>query len=78
VRADSVFVQVEGDHGWTTWTPVESLDDVGAEGAVYVLDREVGELTFGDGERSAVPPREAGVQANYGYGVGGSVPERMQ
>jgi hypothetical protein len=70
VRAEGVFLQVRDRDGWTTWTPAERFDDFGPADAVYVLDREAGELVFGDGEHGAlVPAGTASVQATYRYGV---------
>lgn len=37
---------------------------------VYTLDRESGEVRFGDGLRGARPPRRAVIQASYAYGGG--------
>jgi alpha-N-arabinofuranosidase len=70
VSADGLFLQVEGERGWRTWTPLERFDDAGREAAVYVLDAEHGEVTFGDGERGSVPPTGARIQATYRYHAG--------
>jgi Bacteriophage tail sheath protein len=70
VAAEGVFLQVESDDGWTTWTEVTNFDDVNSSGRVYTLDRDAGELTFGDGEHGAgLPAGGANIQATYRYGI---------
>jgi hypothetical protein len=58
----------------TTWTEVESLDPAGPFDRVFELDAEAGVVTFGDGERGAIPPLvpQAGaiVALLYHYGGG--------
>ncbi|HMV66289.1 MAG TPA: putative baseplate assembly protein [Myxococcota bacterium] len=53
------------------WTEVETLDASGPDDTVYLLDREAGELRFGDGSRGRPPPLNARVIAlTYRYGGG--------
>jgi uncharacterized protein len=71
VRSEGVFVQVREPEGWVTWTPVDRLEEQGPEDRVYVLDREAGELRFGDGKHGARPPAGADVvRATYRFGSG--------
>jgi phage tail sheath protein FI len=71
VHPEGVFLQVRGAEGWTTWTPVDDLADAGSRDRVYVLDREEGEVVFGDGVHGAIPPAGTNnVQAAYRYGLG--------
>ncbi|MDH3388804.1 MAG: hypothetical protein OEN02_12960 [Gammaproteobacteria bacterium] len=51
------------------------LDDIDPiDGRVYTLDRDAGEITFGDGNRGTRPPSgRSGVLGAYRFGDGGSV-----
>ncbi len=71
LRSEGVFLQVGG----TTWTEVEDFDAAARDAAVYVLDRESGRVTFGDGVRGAVPERGVKMQATYRYGTGSRAAE---
>jgi conserved hypothetical protein, phage tail-like region len=62
------------------WSEVDDLAIAGSEigsgknananSKVYRLDREAGELFFGNGLRGARPPKGAVIQASYAYGGG--------
>ncbi|ARA94267.1 putative baseplate assembly protein [Rhodothermaceae bacterium RA] len=53
------------------WTPgVQPGPADAASAKVYTLDRESGEIRFGDGLRGARPPRGSLIQASYAYGGG--------
>jgi phage tail sheath protein FI len=77
VAAEGVFLQVQSDDGWTTWTEVTNFDDVSSSAPVYTLDRDAGELTFGDGKHGALlPAGNASIQATYRYGIGRKRPDQ--
>lgn len=69
----SATVTVDG----TEWTEVEDFDASGPAGRHYVLDRQRGELTFGDAERGRRPPADGEIRVSYvaGGGTAGNVPE---
>lgn len=52
------------------WKRVERLDCYGSYDQVYYLDRENGEIAFGDGEHGQRPPVGASIQASYRCGAG--------
>ncbi|THE64849.1 putative baseplate assembly protein [Salinadaptatus halalkaliphilus] len=52
------------------YTEVPDFDASGPEDCHYVLDREAGYVTFGDGFNGTVPPANATVIADYVYGGG--------
>jgi Bacteriophage tail sheath protein len=71
VAAEGVFLQVADAGAWTTWTEVTQLHDSGPGERVYTLDRDAGELVFGDGEHGAsLPVGGQTVRATYRYGTG--------
>ncbi len=41
---------------WVLWRPVDDLDEAGPADRVYAIDQTFGVVSFGDGERGAVPP----------------------
>ena len=49
---------------------VEPGSGPGASAVVFTVDRESGEIRFGDGAHGARPPRGAVLQASYDYGGG--------
>lgn len=56
------------------WQHVESLADAEPDARVYTLDRESGEVTFGDGKHGAAPPdAPVTAQATYQTAGGGTV-----
>jgi hypothetical protein len=66
-----VLVEVRDTEGWIAWKQIEDLGAAGPEDRVYVLDREHGELVFGDGQHGARPPSgRDNVRASYRYGAG--------
>ncbi|MEO3974833.1 putative baseplate assembly protein [Streptomyces sp. CAU 1734] len=84
VLAGSVVIEVDDDRGGdvfgttgataSRWREVESLSAHGADDRVFTVDRETGELTFGDGVHgAAVPPGFRNVRAvRYRVGGGGA------
>jgi predicted phage baseplate assembly protein len=71
VIAGSLLVEIEEPGGWTPWTPVDDLQAVGEDGRCYVLDREAGEVRFGDGVRGRAPQIGERIRAtSYRYGGG--------
>lgn len=55
------------------WRPWERTPDFAASGPLdrhYVLDRELGQVLFGDGRHGAVPPTGSTVRATYRSGGG--------
>lgn len=71
VVAGSLTLEVEEPGGWAAWTEVDDFLASGRDDRVYVLDREAGEVRFGDGTRGR-PPRigERVRAAGYRYGGG--------
>jgi predicted phage baseplate assembly protein len=62
---------------WVRWDAVEDFLDSGAEARHYRIDRTSGTVTFGDGQRGAIPPAgENNVRVTYKTGGGsqGNVP----
>ena len=68
----SATVFVDGNR----WHEVPDFDASGPDDNHYILDREDGTVTFGDGIRGRVPAADASVVADYvaGGGVAGNVP----
>ncbi|WP_331234155.1 putative baseplate assembly protein [Natronorarus salvus] len=63
--------------GDTRWTAVDDFGAAGPDDRCYVLDRERGVVTFGDGRRGAIPLPGQTVSAGdvvYGGGPQGNVP----
>lgn len=61
--------------GGAEWTSVASLAGSLADDRHYVLDRNTGEILFGDGTHGAIPPEDAPVVIDYlaGGGTAGNV-----
>ncbi len=60
-----------------TWTEVTDFDAAAADAHVYVLDREAGQVIFGDGIHGRPPPDQqqvVAIQYRWGGGKGGEVP----
>jgi hypothetical protein len=71
VHPEGALVEVRGTEGWIAWTQIEDLAAAGPEDRVYALEREHGELVFGDGRHGARPPTgRDNVRATYRYGAG--------
>ncbi|AFO55266.1 hypothetical protein NJ7G_0010 [Natrinema sp. J7-2] len=68
----SATVFVDGQR----WQAVPDFDASGPDARHFLLDREAGTVTFGDGNRGRVPPADATVVADYvaGGGEAGNVP----
>jgi phage tail sheath protein FI len=79
VAAEGVFLQVPDDGAWTTWSEVADFHDAGPRDRVYTLDRDAGELVFGDGEHGAIPPAGSeNIRATYRYGGGRGHPSTAE
>jgi hypothetical protein len=52
------------------WTEVSSLADSGPDDRHFTVDRETGEVCFGDGEHGRRPASGSRVEATYGSGSG--------
>jgi len=65
-------VTIKGDD----WQEVDDFDASEPEDNHYVIDRETGEITFGDGIRGKVPPQDEEIYITYRYGGGeqGNIP----
>jgi phage tail sheath protein FI len=71
VCARDFLLQVKSPQGWTTWTRVDELGRAGPNDRVFELDREQGELVFGDGRHGATPPSGTDVvRVAYRHGGG--------
>ena len=64
--ARTVTVTVD-DHEWSL---VCNLGDAGSSDAVYVLNRETGNIRFGDGVHGARPPVGSTITVSYFRGAG--------
>jgi hypothetical protein len=76
VVAGSLALEVEEPGGWTPWTAVDDFLAAGRDDRVYLLDREAGEVRFGDGTRGRPPrigERVRAVEYRYGGGRTGNV-----
>ncbi|WP_363463303.1 putative baseplate assembly protein [Halogeometricum borinquense] len=62
----SADVRVNGER----FVEVPDFDASGPTDPHYCLDRDAGQITFGDGEHGSVPPADATVTADYVYGGG--------
>lgn len=71
---DSVSLSIlERDGAWHEWTATQAFTFHGPEDRVFVVDREMGALRFGDGLTGRVPVPDAAQDPNLKlrYGVGG-------
>jgi hypothetical protein len=69
--AAEVLVQVKEAGAWSTWRRVRELAGAGAADRVYIVDAQLGELTFGDGEHGApLPAGSQNVRVAYSHGAG--------
>ncbi|WP_370573067.1 putative baseplate assembly protein [Methanomethylovorans sp.] len=58
---------------WVRWTAVRDLFDSAGEDRHYIIDRNTGEVCFGDGKQGMVPPIGANnIKATYSIGGGRS------
>lgn len=77
VLAGSLVLEVDGGDGFQPWTEVEDLSSHGPEDEVYTLDRQTGEVAFGDGLHGrALPSGFRHVRARvyrWGGGAAGAV-----
>ena len=71
LAADRVVLEVAVSGAWTIWREVPDVGKAGPGDQVYSVDRESGEVTFGDGEHGAAPPSGGqNIRATYRYGGG--------
>lgn len=52
------------------WRAVSTFRNAGPRDAAYILNRETGRITFGDGVHGARPPIGATVTVSYRHGAG--------
>jgi hypothetical protein len=73
----TLVLQVEEADGWTTWREVDGFHASGEADRDYVLDRESGEVRFGNGVQGRTPQIGQRLRAReyrYGGGPAGNVP----
>jgi hypothetical protein len=66
----SAAIRVEDGGGSVVWTEAPDWDRVGPFDQVFVLDRERGEVMFGNGRVGAVPAADAQLFTTYAIGGG--------
>ncbi|MDM0047919.1 putative baseplate assembly protein [Variovorax sp. J22R115] len=67
-----VLLQVrEHDDPWVPWEEVDDLSDSTAASRHFTLDRQTGELRFGDGRQGRIPPAGANNIVLLAYAAGG-------
>lgn len=73
---DGELVEVLTASGWAAWARTPDFAGSAPLDRAYVLDRDLGEIRFGDGRRGALLPAGAAVRATYasGGGASGNVP----
>lgn len=57
IHPGSLVLEVDSGRGFEPWTEVEDLSQYGPEEEVFVLDRQSGEVSFGDGFHGKALPR---------------------
>jgi alpha-N-arabinofuranosidase len=67
VVARSYVVYIAG----RAWRPIASLASAGPNAQVYQFSPDTGEISFGNGEHGAIPPRRAEIRASYYSGPHG-------
>jgi hypothetical protein len=72
---DGERLEVLAGSGWEAWQRVPDFAASGPLDHHYLLDRDLGEVRFGNGRRAAIPPAGAAVRATYASG-GGSADNR--
>jgi hypothetical protein len=75
----TVTLQVEDASGWPGWKEVDDFDASREDDRHYVLDPEVGTVTFGNGVRGAAPQIGQRIRVSgyrYGGGLAGNVPPK--
>src|SRR5262249_37586796 len=79
VLADSLRLEVEEGQPWTEWQEIERRHASGPDDRHYVLDREAGEVRFGNGLQGLPPQTGQRIRAReyrYGGGLEGNVPAK--
>lgn len=77
VLANTAVVQVEEGPGWRSWEEVDGFHASSPYDRHYVLDRDSGDVTFGNGSRGLTPQIGQRIRAReyrYGGGAQGNVP----
>ncbi len=77
VVAGTLALEVEGDDGWQAWQEVDGFWASAEDARHYVLDREAGQVTFGNGFQGLAPQvgrRVRAVSYLFGGGPQGNVP----
>ena len=72
----SLVLEVEEAGGWKRWTEVDGFHASGADDRHYILDRDAGEVRFGNGLQGLPPQigqRIRAVEYRYGGGEQGNV-----
>jgi hypothetical protein len=72
---DGERVEVLAGSDWRAWARTPNFAGSGAVDRHYVLDRDLGEIRFGNGRRGAIPPAGAAIRCTYASG-GGSADNR--
>lgn len=79
VIAGTLTLSVDEGGEWKPWTEVDSFQASVEDDRHYTLDRQAGEVTFGDGLRGRAPQigeRIVAQSYRYGGGAAGNVPAR--
>lgn len=63
------MVEVDGGSRYE-WHEVADFDASTPTDRHFVFDRESGKMSFGDGERGSIPPRDRNISVTYRYGQG--------
>lgn len=77
VLPDSLVLEIEEQDGWVAWQEVDGFFASDDESRHFMLDREAGEIRFGNGLQGHAPPFGARVRARtyrHGGGTRGNVP----
>jgi hypothetical protein len=77
VLPGTLRLEVAEEHGWQAWQEVAGFEESGEDDRHFVLDREAGEIAFGDGIRGRAPQAGQALRATryrYGGGSEGNVP----
>ena len=79
VIAGSLKLEVEEGQRWVEWKEIDSFHAAGPDDRRYTLDREAGEVRFGNGLQGLPPQIGQRIRAReyrYGGGVEGNVPAK--
>lgn len=62
-----VFIKEESH--WTKWKEVSDFSICNEQSKVYVADKKVGEVFFGDGKKGKIPPSDDGATIHIKYAI---------